>query len=71
MKEKILQLLATKQAENVVLALELAKGQKIELGEIDLSFSDLEGADLEGSPLEEANLEGANLIFAYLAGANL
>jgi len=82
-KEKLLQLINTKDIDNVVLALGIADSQGIEFkyGEIDLSGADLEGIDLSGvnfqgaklyrAELENANLSGANLQGADLRGADL
>lgn len=52
MKKKLLSLIATKEAENIVLALELAKAQKIELG-ANLEWANLKGANLKGTILEK------------------
>ena len=77
-KQKILNLIKTKDKENIELAFVLAKSQKVKFkkGEIDLRYAnlrdvDLSGADLRFADLRNADLEGANLSKADLRYANL
>jgi len=77
-KQKILNLFKTKDKDNIILGLMLAKGQKvkfkkdeIDLRKVDLSDANLSGADLRGADLSDANLSGANLGGADLSYAKL
>ncbi len=72
-KQKILNLIKTKDKENIKLGLMLAKGQKVKFkrGEIDLRGANLSGTDLRGVDLSGAILQDAKLFKADLSGADL
>ena len=58
------------EAKNIILALQLAKGQKIELRKINLKGANLYRANLYRANLKGANLKGANLTRADLDSTN-